>query len=481
MTPGPGRRALGRIARVAGDVVRGRRTPVDADARRAATAEERLRLERGRAALAKGDVGSAVAEAEAAERAVPGSSGASALRLAASRSMPIRGRRADRSLSLGDVHEALDRLRALGHADPVLVLYHQPSPDNPFQALLYRRAWANGLAPVPLWNLDDLDRVEALVAGGTRVVLHLHWVNRVTSGAGGEAEAMSRASAFAARLDRAVASGIRIAWTAHNVLPHDTAFEAADTEVRRAIVERASLVHVLAASTPELAAPRYRIPLERTLHVPQPSFRGAYADFVDRDAARHALCVPADAWLIALVGGLRPHKGLDTLLDALDLAAEREPRLRLVVAGSPSRSAATDAFLARAANHPLVSLHARSIPSDDLQLYLRAADAAVLPYTVALNSGVLMLALAFDLPVIAPPLGGIAETIDPDVAVTFEPGNAASLAEAILATRRLDPMTVRAGARRICDAADADLLSDRLMAAIAAIGVPAVPGPAGTP
>jgi glycosyltransferase involved in cell wall biosynthesis len=77
-----------------------------------------------------------------------------------------------------------------------------------------------------------------------------------------------------------------------------------------------------------------------------------------------------------------------------------------------------------------------------------------------------MTALAFDLPVIAPPVGGIVETIEPGVAVTFEPGDAQSLASAIMAARDLPLDGVRAAARRISDAHAAQTVSDRFMSAL---------------
>jgi glycosyltransferase involved in cell wall biosynthesis len=231
------------------------------------------------------------------------------------------------------------------------------------------------------------------------------------------------------------------------------------------------MIHILAAATPELAAGRYRIPPEKAVHVPLPSFREAYPDFVSRSAARFALGLPADGYVLLLAGGLKPYKGLDTLLDAFDLAGQQEPRLHLLVAGSPSRSDAIDAMLARAAKDPRIHLHARWIPSDDMQLFMRAADVAILPYLRTLNSAALMTSLAFDLPVIAPPIGGIAETIEPAVSVTFEPGDVQSLATAILAARDLPPDGVRAAARRISEAHDADALSDTFFTALlAAVG-----------
>ncbi len=473
LLPAPRDDALIETGRGLRDLIRGRVPASTIHARKAAQSDERWRLERARRLLADGDPNGALVEIAAAEALRPDSPAAAALRTTAERSGQIRGRSAQHPDPVAEVAAAIDQVRRLGHAQPTVVLYHQPSPDNPYQALLYRNAWSHGLGPVPLWSIEDLERVLDSVPDDVRVVLHLHWVNRVIHGAADAGEAQARVDGFAARLDRAVARGTRIVWTAHNVLPHDTPFEAADTELRRAIVARATLIHVLAASTVELAAPLYAIPPEKVVHVPLPSFRGSYADVVDRAAARFALGLPADAFVLALVGGLRPHKGLDTLLDAFDRAAAEEPRLRLVIAGSPSRADTTDAFLARAASDPRISLHARPIPPDDMQLFLRAADVAVLPYLRTLNSAVLMMVLAFDLAVIAPPVGGIGETIEPSLAVTFEPGDAESLARAMLSARDLRPDAVREAARRISAEHDAGLLSDRFCAALLAAIEPA--------
>lgn len=466
LLPAPRDEGLVELGQAVRDLVRGRVPRSRLNARRADLEEERRRLEHGRARLAEGDPAGALEEVAAVERLRPGGKPAAALRSVAERSGTIRGRQAGRPAAIPEVLAAVEHLRQLGVAEPTIVLYHQPSPDNPFQALLYRRAWERGVAPVPLWDIADLDAIPAAVPADIRLVLHLHWVNRVLHGAQGPDDAAERLAAFAARLDRAIAAGVRVVWTAHNVLPHDTPFEEADTQLRRIIVERATLIHVLAASTPQLAAPLYRIPPEKVVHVPLPTFRGAYADVVDRPAARFALGLPADAYVLALVGGLRPHKGLDSLLDAFDLAARDEPRLRLLIAGSPSRGEAVEAFLARAVRDPRISLHARPIPSDDMQLFLRAADVAILPYLRTLNSAVLMMVLAFDLPVIAPAVGGIGETIEPAMSVSFEPGDARSLAAAIVAARDLPPDGVRAATRRISEAHAAETVSDRFLDAL---------------
>ena len=167
----------------------------------------------------------------------------------------------------------------------------------------------------------------------------------------------------------------------------------------------------------------------------------AYADVVDRRFARYALAIDTHARVVSLLGGLRGYKGLGQLLDAFELLSARDPQVRLLVAGSPDGSAEVDRLLARMTDDPRVALHARMIPADDMQLFVRASDVLVLPYERTLNSGVIMLGLAFGLPVVAPRLGGLEEFDDPRIVRLFTPGDPQDLVRAIrdaLAPRRRD-------------------------------------------
>ena len=461
--PSPRDVAFANLVRAGRDLILGRRPRSVLDSTRAVAAEARLRIRLGRERLSRGDPAGAVAEAVAVERLDPANEVARGLRLSARRNEPIRFRAATR-LRSDDVTAAQAQLRAEGHDRPVILLYHQASPDSPYQSLLYRRAWAHGIAPIPLDDLADLSRIDPAIEPGTGRILHLHWVNRVLAGATGPDDARRRIEAAVATIDQARQNGWTIVWTVHNILPHDSPNEHEEAALRQAIVDRADLIHVMARSTTELASPWFRIPPERTIHVPLPSFRGAYADVVDRSTARHALGLPGDARVVSLVGGLKPYKGLDLLLDAFVLASPDVPALHLLIAGMPSRAPEITAFLDRAVAVPKVHLHARMIPSDDLQLFLRASDAVVLPYMRILNSAQLMLGLAFDLPVIAPTLGGIPETVDGTVATLFPAGDVQALAAAL---REVQPLSQgsSAAARRISEAHDADRISEDLMVA----------------
>jgi beta-1,4-mannosyltransferase len=323
------------------------------------------------------------------------------------------------------------------HPQPYLLAAFPSYLGNPYQALLYGSVWDEGFAPVrmPRWN--QLPELHALQDAGLPTVLHLHWLQPVLRDADSNADARRRGAKFIEELDAYRDRGGKLVWTIHNVLPHETRHEAEEVALCAALAERADIVHVLTKRTPELVAPHYDLPRKRVLHVPHPSYAGAYPDHVSRHDARHALGLLPDELVVAAVGDIRAYKGLDDLLDAWQDVPTDRPR-RLLIAGAPLRDqGGAEAIIERAAIDPRVLIDARRIPPDELQVILRATDVMILPYRQALNSGALLLALTFGVPVIVPDGAGFGEILDPSFARTFQAGDRASLADALTRAQEL--------------------------------------------
>ena len=349
--------------------------------------------------------------------------------------------------------EATTAFRQLAaHPDPYLLAAYPSYTANPYQDLLYGAASVEGFATVRMPRWRQLSELLALQDGGLSTVLHLHWLQPVLRDAGSEADARARVARFAEDLDTYRARGGRLVWTVHNVLPHEMRFEAAEIDLCVAVAERADVIHVLVERTPELVAPYYELPRERVLHVPHPSYQGVYPDHVSRDDARRELGLMPDEFVVAAVGDIRPYKGLDDLLDAWQDVPTDRPR-RLLIAGAPLRDQRdAQAIVERAGVAPRVQVDARRIPPEELQVIFRAADVMILPYRRALNSGALLLALTFGVPVIVPEAAGFAEIVDPSFARTFRAGDRASLADVLtrapeLATEEAAQSALRAAAR----------------------------------
>jgi glycosyltransferase involved in cell wall biosynthesis len=358
--------------------------------------------------------------------------------------------------------EAVDAVRALeaaGH-DPVVLAYHPIARWNPVLELLYGEAWDLGIAAIPMAEEARIEELADFAALGFRTVLHLHWLNLPLAKATSTDEAERAVDAFLGRLDRFLAAGGHIAWTVHNVLSHGSRFEAAESRMLAAVAQRSTVIHVMAASTRERVAPWYDLPADRLLHVPHPSYVGAYEDHLSRPQARHELGLMPDELVYQATGAIRAYKGLTDLLDAWDSLPSRPPR-RLLIAGPVGRDVGTPELVERAVLHPRVLIHDRHIPSGQMQLFLRAADLAVLPYVQSLNSGALMLALTFGLPVIVPAGGGLAELVDDRFAVTYPPDVPGGLAEALVRAADLATPAAREAALEVARAHDPVTLSRR--------------------
>jgi beta-1,4-mannosyltransferase len=349
---------------------------------------------------------------------------------------------------VADAMAGIARARGAGFDRPIVVAVWPYDPENPFQDLLMRRADEAGIVPVGMDRLADLDDPVALPAlVGLRsseraiVVLHLHWLARVLRGVADEDEGLERVTSFVAALDAFRMAGGQIVWTVHNVLPHDTAYPALDRAIRKAVVARAEIIHVLSAGTVEAAAVEYEIPQEKVLHVPHPAYLGTYPDSVsDADARRHYDLAPDDL-VYGFVGNIRPYKGLDDLIEAFE-AVTATPRSdgrrrRLLIAGMPIGDPSVADSLERARRDSDIVVDARRLPPDEIGTALRASDVAVLPYRASLSSGALLLALSFGRPVIASTSPGVTETVGADASITFPAGDRGALGQALIAADRL--------------------------------------------
>lgn len=397
---------------------------------------------------------------------------------------------------LADAQAGIARVRAAGHARPMVLATWPLDRQNPFQALLTSRVEEQGIVHVGMDRLADLDDPLALpaLAGlregtGATVVLHLHWLARVLRDVASEAEGRERVDRFLAAIDAFRSRGGRLVWTVHNILPHDSRSPALDLDLRRAVVERADVVHVLSAGTVEAAAPWYELPPGKVLHLPHPSYRGAYPQVGTDAEARVSYGFDPDDLVFGVVGHLRPYKGLDGLLDAFTAVAARggaagalatphaaarasspganqTPRHRLLIAGKPAADPGIQALLDRARSHPDVVVDARPIPPEELARPIQASDVIVLPYRSSLNSGALLLALTFGRPVIAATSPHVSETVGSDAAITFEPDDRGALESALRAADRLRTPAARAAALATASRFDPDELSRRFAAAL---------------
>jgi glycosyltransferase involved in cell wall biosynthesis len=278
-------------------------------------------------------------------------------------------------------------------------------PFNPFQDLLYGDLARIGAEPRPVGNLRR--HLETSAETGAPGVLHVHWTTPVLRSVRDPARARARTDAILNALDAFRAAGGRLVWTVHNVLPHEAEHHEQEIRLAQAVSDHADVVHVLSESTVAATAEDYHLDPARVVCIPHCSYVGVYSDWVSRAGARRRLGLDDDSRVLLAFGHLRPYKGLGRLLDQVD--ASDDDHLRLLVAGSVSKQPGSGELRDRITSSARTHAAMHRVPDDLVQVWMRAADLAVLPYTRVLNSGTFLLAESFGLPVVAPRDGSLAE------------------------------------------------------------------------
>ena len=132
--------------------------------------------------------------------------------------------------------------------------------------------------------------------------------------------------------------------------------------------------------------------------------------------ARQRLGIKSTEKAILFFGRLRPYKGLEYLVSAFQKIAASEDGYRLLVASEPKVGSEKyfeemRQLIAQDHDGRGVLQKFEFIPDEDTELYFKAADVVVLPYTDTSQSGVLFLGYSFGLPAIASDVGCFAEDI----------------------------------------------------------------------
>jgi glycosyltransferase involved in cell wall biosynthesis len=118
---------------------------------------------------------------------------------------------------------------------------------------------------------------------------------------------------------------------------------------------------------------------------------------------------------ILFFGTIRPYKGLEHLVAAFQLIAPEHEDFRLIIVGDPMKSKQylrdIQKTIETGPGREQVIQRIEFIPDSETELYFKAADVSVLPYTQAFQSGVLFLSYSFGLPVIATEVGSFVDDI----------------------------------------------------------------------
>jgi len=136
-----------------------------------------------------------------------------------------------------------------------------------------------------------------------------------------------------------------------------------------------------------------------------------FGELQSKEAAQAKLNIPKGKKVLLFFGLIRAYKGLDLLINAMKELSEE---YYLVIAGEPYEDFSNyQTLIENSGAKDRIQAHTRYIATEEVSLLFSAADAGVLPYKSATQSGVAAMAFHFNLPVVVTNTGGLKEMIEP--------------------------------------------------------------------
>jgi glycosyltransferase involved in cell wall biosynthesis len=177
-------------------------------------------------------------------------------------------------------------------------------------------------------------------------------------------------------------------------------------------------------------------PAQRVVHPLYDNF----GEKVDKAEARKHLGLSTDDKIILFFGFIRKYKGLDILLEAMNILknqsivnGQQSADVKLLIAGEFYEDRKLyDDIIEKNQLQSQIILRTNFINDSEVKYYLSAADFVIQPYRNATQSGVTPLAYHFEKPMLVTNVGGLPSLVpDGKVGLVAEP-NAKNIAEKIL-------------------------------------------------
>ena len=211
--------------------------------------------------------------------------------------------------------------------------------------------------------------------------------------------------------------GKKIVLTAHNVNirrrdSKDTLINRCSLKVQYRLSDH---IFVHAEKMKSELVSDFRIPEEKVSVIPFGINNTVPNTALSTVEAKRQLGVDVSHKTLLFFGNIAPYKGLEYLVTAFAELLKEDANYRLIIVGKPKGSEdywkQIHQAIAGSGIGDRVVEKIEYVPDETTELYFKAADVLILPYTYVFQSGVLFLGYSFGLPAIAADVGPMKEEI----------------------------------------------------------------------
>jgi len=158
---------------------------------------------------------------------------------------------------------------------------------------------------------------------------------------------------------------------------------------------------------------KIKLPEDFVHVIPHGNYLDSITNPPSKQQARQALGLSESEKIILFFGQIKKVKGLGVLLDAMPEVIKNHSDVRLVIAGKVWKDDFS-IYQKQIDEHHLadhIRAEIRYIGDDEVDAFYRSADVIVLPYLKIYQSGVLLMAMSYNIPVLVSDIPGMTEII----------------------------------------------------------------------
>ena len=287
---------------------------------------------------------------------------------------------------------------------------HTPdwSKNNPYQSLLKNSLKNTG------WNVhfenypeDYLPFYRLSKLHPDMQVLHIHWIADLCSRICWQKNPVKfYLRCFFIFLDLKLVrrKGIRVIWTIHNKISHQSLDPKKELIIRKimlngsdkVIVHSKAAVNVLEDLYQKNFSDKASVIFHGNYDGVYPSAEGTQTEL----KVKHGM--DSESKLLLFFGAVRPYKGIENLISTFNLQNFANDKIKLVIAGNTPDETYKSKLTDLAQGNSNILLDFKYIPDQLLVNYLEMADIVVLPFSDTLTSGSVLLAMTLGKALILP-------------------------------------------------------------------------------
>ncbi|MCQ5146251.1 glycosyltransferase family 4 protein [Enterocloster bolteae] len=226
--------------------------------------------------------------------------------------------------------------------------------------------------------------------------------------------------------------GIKVVATIHDLLPFDK--KIYDYYYYKKIYTHSDRIISQAKMNEQKLIRDFRVNKDNIVYIPHGHYM-EYAESVTKEESLKYLGLPEDRPIILFFGQIKKVKGVGILITAMRDVATRYPKALCVIAGKVWHDdfSVYQQLIDEYSLNDNIKTDIRFINDNEIKYYFNAADIVALPYLQIYQSGVLLLAYAYEKPIVATTEGEFLTVVrNNETGLLIPAGNSEKLAEALI-------------------------------------------------